>query len=82
MSAPVIVALFGGITGSGASLVVAFLLASGNSVIQSVVLSGLAAEPLDKTIQVLLALWLLRGVPGSLLERFRNDRLTKNGLLD
>jgi energy-coupling factor transport system substrate-specific component len=81
VSAPVIVALFGGITGSGASLVVAFLLASGKSVLQSVVLSGLAAEPLDKTLQVLLALWLLRGVPKSLLERFRNERLTKNGLL-
>jgi energy-coupling factor transport system substrate-specific component len=81
-SAPVIVILFGGITGSGASLVVAFLLASGKSIAQSVVLSGLAAEPLDKTLQVLLALWLLRGVPRSLLERFRNQRLTVNGFLD
>jgi energy-coupling factor transport system substrate-specific component len=81
VSAPVIAFLFGGITGSGASLIVAFLLASGKSIIQSVVLSGLAAEPLDKTLQVLLALWLLKGVPKSLLVRFRNERLVKNGLL-
>lgn len=80
-SAPVIAILFGGITGSGASLIVAFLLASGKSIMQSVVLSGLAAEPLDKTLQVLLALWLLKGVPRTLLERFRNERLVKNGLL-
>lgn len=80
-SAPVIALLFGGITGSGASLIVAFLLASGKNIIQSVVLSGLAAEPLDKTLQVLLALWLLKGVPKTLLERFRNERLVKNGLL-
>lgn len=70
VSAPVIVALFGGITGSGPSLVVAYLLASGKSVLKSVFLSGLAAEPLDKTLQCLLAAWLIRGLPRSLLARF------------
>ncbi|MBI4446912.1 MAG: ECF transporter S component [Acidobacteria bacterium] len=81
VSAPVITALFAGITGSGASLIVAFLLASGKSVLQSVVLSGLAAEPLDKTIQCLLAVWLLRGIPQTLLDRFHNEALFRNGFL-
>lgn len=81
VSAPVIVYLFGGITGSGASLIVAFLLASGKSVIKSVILSGLAAEPLDKTIQCLLAVWLLRGLPQSLLRRFRGGSLEENNFI-
>lgn len=80
-SAPVIVYLFGGVTGSGASLIVAFLLASGKSIIKSVILSGLAAEPLDKTIQCLLAAWLLRGLPQSLLRRFRGGSLEENNFV-
>jgi energy-coupling factor transport system substrate-specific component len=81
VSAPVIVYLFGGITGAGSSLVVAFLLASGKSLLNSVLLSGLASEPLDKTLQCLLALWLLRGLPQSLLRPFANESLRKNGIL-
>ena len=81
VSAPVIVLLFGGITGSGASLAVAFLLASGKSLINSVVLSGLAAEPIDKTIQCLLAVWLLRGLPMGLLSRFTRGYLARNAFV-
>lgn len=81
ISAPVIVFLFGGITGSGASLIVAFLVASGESIMKSVFLSGLAAEPLDKTLQCLLALWILRGMPQTLLVRFNNAALRKNGIV-
>jgi energy-coupling factor transport system substrate-specific component len=81
VSAPVIVFLFGGITGSGASLLVAFLLASGRTILKSVVLSGLAAEPLDKTLQCLLAAWILRKSPHRLLERFEGGALRENGFV-
>lgn len=81
VSAPVIVYLFGGITGSGASLIVAFLLASGRSLLQSVLFSGLAAEPLDKLLQCLLATWLLRGLPQGILSHFRDGYLVRNGFL-
>lgn len=81
ISAPVIVALFGGITGSGASVVVAFLVASGKSILKSVVLSGLACEPIDKTIQCLLAVWLLRGLPQTLLRQFRRGSLNQNSFV-
>lgn len=81
VSAPVIAYLFGGITGSGPSLIVAYLLASGKSLIKSVLLSGLASEPLDKTIQCLISVWLIKGVPKSILSRFSNERLRKNRLL-
>lgn len=83
VSAPVIVYLFGGITGSGVSVVTAFMIASGKSVLKSVVLAGAAAEPIDKTIQVLIACWILRGLPKSLLKKYsstgylvRNDFIT------
>lgn len=81
ISAPVIAILFGGVTGSGASLVVAVLLKSGESLYKSVLLSGLASEPLDKTIQCLLAVWLLRGLPQRLLRRFQGGSLVQNGIV-
>jgi energy-coupling factor transport system substrate-specific component len=73
VSAPVIVHLFGGITGSGSGVITAFLLASGQSVLKSVVLTGVSCEPVDKTLQCLLALWLLRSLPRRLKRRFGNQ---------
>lgn len=81
VSAPVIVFLFGGVTGSGASFITAFLLASGKSMLKSVFLSGLAAEPLDKTLQTLLAVYLLRSLPKTLLGRFHGGYLKENGFV-
>jgi len=80
-SAPVIAALFGGVTGSGASLVVAFLLKSGKTLFDAVLLSGLASEPLDKTAQVLVSLALLRSLPDHLKRQFGGGCLRQNGLL-
>ncbi|MBK7670559.1 MAG: ECF transporter S component [bacterium] len=71
VSAPVIAMVFGGVTGSGASFIAALLLASGKNLLQSVVLSGLTAEPVDKTLQCLLAIWLIKGLPHSVRRRFR-----------
>jgi len=80
VSAPVIVALFSGLTGSGPSLVVAFLLKSGQTLYKSVLLSGLASEPLDKTVQLLLAISLIRALPPSLKLAFGGGYLKKNGM--
>jgi len=81
VSAPVIAIVFGGITGSGRSLITGFFLASGRELFESVILSGFASEPFDKTLQCLLAVWLIRGVPESLLRRFGNPMLRKNEFL-
>jgi energy-coupling factor transport system substrate-specific component len=80
-SAPVIVMLFGGVTGSGASLLVAVLLKSGEGVIKSVVLSGFASEPLDKTIQCLISIWILRGLPKTMLQNFKSGSLLQNKII-
>src|SRR5262249_55734841 len=55
VSAPVVAYLFGGVTGSGSAFVVAFFLKTGQQLVNAVVLSGLAADPPDKVVQVLLA---------------------------
>lgn len=81
VSAPVTAFLFGGISGSGASLITAYLMATGKKVVEAVLLSGLASEPLDKLFQTLLAYVLLQGVPQNILARFDQDILKKNDLL-
>lgn len=68
-SAPIIILLFGGITGSGTGVVTAFLLASGKQIVESVILTGISCEPIDKTIQCLLAFWLVRTLPPRIRKR-------------
>jgi energy-coupling factor transport system substrate-specific component len=63
VSAPVVVYLFGGVTGSGTAFVVAFFLKTGQQLLNSALLSGLTTEPIDKTLQVLLAALLYRATP-------------------
>ena len=62
-SAPVVVYLFGGVTGSGSSFVVALFLKTGQQLLDSVVLAGLATDPIDKALEVLLAALLYRATP-------------------
>jgi len=81
LSAPIHVYLFGGISGSGASLITAYLMATGKKVAESVLLAGLAAEPLDKTLQTLIAILIIKGIPKDLLVRFNNVILKNNGIV-
>ncbi len=67
VSAPVVVYLFGGVTGSGTSLLVAFFVSTGNQLLKSAVLSGLTAEPVDKTIQLFCAIAIARATPRTFL---------------
>jgi len=73
VSAPIIAYLFGGVTGAGASMVTAFLLSTGRTLLKSVVLSGLACEPIDKTLQCLLAFWIIKGLPPTLLAKLQKN---------
>ena len=70
VSAPVIIWLFGGITGSGSGFLTSFLLASGKRIVEAVVLTGISCEPIDKTLQCLLIFWLIRSLPVRLRQRF------------
>ena len=63
VSAPVVAYLFGGVTGSGSAFIVAMFLKSGQQLLNAVLLSGLTADPIDKTLQVLIAALLFRATP-------------------
>jgi len=63
VSAPVVIYLFGGVTGSGSALVVAYFIKTGNFLWDATLRSGLIIEPIDKTLQVLLAALLYRATP-------------------
>jgi energy-coupling factor transport system substrate-specific component len=71
VSVPVVVYLFGGVTGSGSALVVAVFLKSGQHLMSAAMLSGLASDPLDKVLQVLLAALLYRATPGDFIAMLR-----------
>lgn len=70
VSAPVVVYLFGGITQSGSSLVVAYLMATGETVLKSVLTAGIACDPVDKFITFMIAWTVIRGFPRSLRAHF------------
>jgi energy-coupling factor transport system substrate-specific component len=71
VSAPVVVYLFGGVTGSGSAFVVAFFLKTGKQLMSAALLSGLTADPIDKTLQVLIAALLFRATPSDFVAMVR-----------
>lgn len=75
VSAPVIVYLFGGVTGSGSAFIVAFFLKTGQQLMSAAILSGLAADPVDKVLQVLIAALLYRATPSDFLALLRTDKV-------
>ena len=71
VSAPVVAYLFGGVTGSGSAFVVAFFLTAGQKLLQSTLYAGFTTEPVDKTLQVLLAALLYRATPQEFINMLR-----------
>ena len=71
VSAPVVAYLFGGVTGSGSAFIVALFLKAGQQVLSAALLSGLTAEPIDKTLQVLFAALLYRATPADFIAMLR-----------
>ena len=63
VSAPVVAYLFGGVTGSGSTFIVALFLKAGQDLLNAALYSGLTHEPIDKPLQVLLAALLYRATP-------------------
>lgn len=63
VSAPVTIYLFGGVTGAGSTLVVAFLTKIGYQIVNAVLLTGFSVEPVDKTVSLLVALAAAKFTP-------------------
>jgi len=82
ISAPVIVYFFGGVEGNGAGLVTAFLIKTGNTIMESVIYKGLSVEPFDKTIQCLVVFITIKALSKKQLKRIGSPLLEKNFLSD
>jgi energy-coupling factor transport system substrate-specific component len=63
VSAPISTLVFGGVTGSGISLVRAYFLATGSSILESVLITDAIFEPIDKIISTFVAFFIARAIP-------------------
>ncbi len=66
VSIPIIVYMFGGVTGSGTDFATAYLLAIGQNLIQSVALSNLVQNMGDKIITAVVAFLIAQRLPRNL----------------
>jgi energy-coupling factor transport system substrate-specific component len=63
VSTPISVYLFGGISASGSSFITAYLLQTGQGVLQAVLSTGFLVEPVDKITTAMLAFAIIQGLP-------------------
>lgn len=80
VSAPVIVWVFGGVSGSGRDVLTGLLVGTGQQLAKAVILSGATSEPVDKLLQCLAAFYVLRSLPKRVLAQFNAPVLQANGL--
>ncbi|MFL5681402.1 MAG: hypothetical protein ACJ77B_12465 [Chloroflexota bacterium] len=72
VSAPIAAIAFGGVTGSGADLLVAALRQGGASVMQASLGQGLFSDPIDKTITSFVVFIVLANLSTRIVARFPN----------
>jgi len=75
ISAPVTTFFYGGVSLAGADALTAFFKVIGHTLLQSVILGGLASDPIDKLATSLIALVLIRTLPRRLFQRFPNGAI-------
>ncbi len=64
VAVPIRVFLFGGVTGSGADLIVAYLRATGRDLFSSVLITVITDNLIDKIVTALLAWGIVKSLPG------------------
>ncbi|MEW6084423.1 MAG: ECF transporter S component [Chloroflexota bacterium] len=70
VSTPIAVYLYGGITASGSSFITAYLLQTGQGVVQAVMSTGFLVEPVDKITTAMLAFAIIQGLSQRFVARF------------
>lgn len=70
VSTPIAVYLYGGITASGSSFITAYLLQTGQGVLQAVFSTNFLVEPVDKITTSMLAFAIILGLSTRFLARF------------
>ena len=74
VSAPIAAYVFGGVTGSGADLLVAAFRAAGAGIVQATLEQGLLSDPLDKMITSFVVFFVLTNLPARVAARFPGGR--------
>ena len=69
-STPIAVYLYGGITASGSAFITAYLLQTGQGVIQAVLSTSFLVEPVDKITTAMLAFAIIQGLSQRFIARF------------
>ncbi len=70
VSTPIGVYIYGGITASGSSFITAYLLQTGQGVVQAVFSTNFLVEPVDKITTSMLAFTIVQGLSQRFLARF------------
>ncbi|MFW6224285.1 MAG: ECF transporter S component [Bacteroidota bacterium] len=70
VATPIVVAVFGGVEGSGASLITAVLIKSGMKITSAAFYKNMMVEPLDKIPTALIAFIIAKGISLRYLARF------------
>ena len=67
---PIRVYMFGGVTGSGADFITAYLLATGKDLFSAVIITVITDNLIDKIVTALLAWGIVKGLPKRFTSRF------------
>ncbi len=67
---PIRVYMFGGVTGSGADFITAYLLATGKDLFSAVIITVISDNLIDKVVTALLAWGIVKGLPKRFTSRF------------
>ena len=67
VAVPIRIYLFGGVTGSGADFLTAWLLQSGRDLFSATLVTVVTSNLVDKVVTALLAWGILRGLPGRMV---------------
>jgi energy-coupling factor transport system substrate-specific component len=70
VSTPIAVYIYGGITASGSSFITAYLLQTGQGVLQAVFSTNFLVEPVDKITTAMLAFSIVQGLSKRFVARF------------
>ena len=70
VSTPIAVYIYGGITASGSSFITAYLLQTGQGVLQAVFSTNFLVEPVDKITTAMLAFSIVQGLSRRFIARF------------
>lgn len=73
---PISILLFGGLSGSGADLLIAWMTQVGNSIFASAFFPRVASNIVDKTLTCLLVVLIIQKIPKNLLNDFNNSKIS------